>query len=169
MPTSTEPFLMIPGWFESPHSPLSNQPSIIKNDSVELGIWSWPARSPGSTGATFSLRGPTTCFAGKTQKSEIDVFLPICIKKILGHWECHRWKERKIPDVSLEFQPPKTFYDPVLRFFSFPGPSTLFGGVWGTGASPAPRIGGGGRRVPGEVKNHIFSIFSKIFRSVQNG
>ena len=102
---------------------------------------SWPAQSPGPTGATFSLGGPTTCFAGKTEK--VMFFVPICIKKILGHWECHRWKERKIPDASLEFQPPKKFYDPVLRFFSFPGPSTLFGGVWGTGASPAPRIGGG--------------------------
>ena len=30
---------MIPGWFESPHSPLSNHPGIIKNGSVDLEIW----------------------------------------------------------------------------------------------------------------------------------
>ncbi len=29
----TEPFLMIPGSFESPHSQLSNDPGIIKNGS----------------------------------------------------------------------------------------------------------------------------------------
>ena len=35
---STEPFLMVPGWFESPHSPLSNHPGIIKNGSVDLDM-----------------------------------------------------------------------------------------------------------------------------------
>ena len=35
----TDPFLMIPGWFESPESQLSNHPGIIENGSVYLEIW----------------------------------------------------------------------------------------------------------------------------------
>ena len=35
----TDPNLMIPGWFESPESQLSNHPGIIENDSVYLEIW----------------------------------------------------------------------------------------------------------------------------------
>ena len=34
----TDPFLMIPGPFESPHSQLSNDPDIIKNGSVYIKI-----------------------------------------------------------------------------------------------------------------------------------
>ena len=34
----TEPFLMIPGSFESDHSQLSNDPGFIKNGSVYIKI-----------------------------------------------------------------------------------------------------------------------------------
>ena len=38
---STEPFLMLPGWFESGDCGLSNLPGIIKRGSVEIEIWSF--------------------------------------------------------------------------------------------------------------------------------